>query len=89
MKNKKLIISCIILTVLVVITSLIIVFLNNINKDKKITKDNIDSINESYNNIKEEVINYNNLRKDITGVINNFYYNTIEEKHSDNFKLFK
>lgn len=86
MKKKKLIISGIIV-ILIGIISLILVFINNINNDKKITKENINSINESYNNIKEEVVNYNNLRKDITDIINNFYYDTIEKNYLNNLKV--
>lgn len=85
MKKKSIIIISITLLIAVIIF-LIVMFINNINKDKKIQEENITAINESYNNFAEEVKNYNSIRNEIRTFINNFYYDTIEEKYIDNLK---
>ena len=75
------------LFVVLIIVSLIVMFILNLKEDKKITQDNINTINISYDNIKNEVVNYNNLRNDIANFINDFYYETIEEEYSNNLTL--
>jgi len=87
MKNKKILMAIGILFAMLIIISLITILIIILNKNKETIKENINIINISYNNIKNEVSNYNNIRNDISEFINNFYYNTIEEKYVDNLKL--
>jgi len=87
MKKKKTIIISISIIIIVAIILLIMMFINNLNEDKKIVEKNINIINDSYEKLKEEVANYNDLREDMSLFINNFYYDTIEEKYSDNLVI--
>jgi len=86
MKNKKILIAIGITVAMLIVISLVTVFIINLNNDKKKTEENMVLINDSYNNLKNEVENYNNIRNDISEFINNFYYDTIEEKYVDNLK---
>ena len=81
--NKIIIIILSIITLLIALI-FIVKFINNVNEDKKITKENIEIIKTSYNNFKNEVKNYNTIRNDISEFINNFYYDTIKEKYLEN-----
>lgn len=87
MKKKSIIIVSIVLIIIIVIVTLIMIFINNLNKDKELVEDNMKRITESYDTLKEEVGNYNNLRYDILVFINNFYYDTIEDNYSSNLEI--
>jgi len=87
-KKKSIIIISIIL-VIVLIISLVVIFINNVNKDKKQQEENMNIVSNSYDKIKEEVENYNNLREDISIFINNFYYDRIENDYQTNLNILK
>lgn len=89
MKKKTVMKTSIILIVIVVIGILINNFIKSINEDKRITIENIEIIEESYKELKKEVENYNNSRKEIATFINNFYYDTIENSYQSNLELLK
>lgn len=89
MKKKYIIVISIVLIIITLITTFIIIFINNLNEDKKITEENINIISNSYNNIKKEVENYNDIRNNISVFINNFYYDTIENNYQDNLNKLK
>lgn len=88
MKNKKLLIMMGSLIGLMMIV-LIIILISNFNNDKKEMLENEKIISESYERVKEEVINYNKIRKDVSEFINNFYYSTISKEYSNNLDKFK
>lgn len=84
MRSKKKVItigSIVILLVVIVITVIVIINKNNI----KIRKNNIEN---AYRNLVEEVNKYNNIRDDIKIIIDEFYYNKINDEYEDDMKLF-
>lgn len=84
MKKKIIIITSIILLLLVIG---ILILINNIYKDKTLLAENIDYINNNYDNMKKEINNYNNVRLEVSDIINNFYFDLIEENYESNKKI--
>lgn len=83
MSSKKIIVFGIIIIGTILFIGL---FINRVNNDKEKIEKNIGLIKDSYNSLKEEVGKYNDKRNEISMFINNFYYDTIEEKHSSNIE---
>ena len=88
MKKKYVFISMGIILVLTVIVSGVLL-VNSFNKDKQEMLENGYLINESYDKVKSEVINYNQMRVDIASLIDNFYYSTIVNEYEENLDKFK
>jgi len=87
MKNKKMFVLVGVLVAMLVVVTFITIFIINLNKDKEIMDENQNIINFSYNNLKNEVSNYNELRNDVLQFINNFYFNTIADDYSNNVEI--
>lgn len=77
MKKKKVIIMIIVPIILVF--GIITYFVISFNNDKKETLNRMNRISTSYDEFKEEVSNFNQVRQDLyTNVFNGIYYDTLK-----------
>ena len=72
MKNHKKII--IIVTILIILISSISLIISSIIKDKKETTKNIELIKYNSEQLNENVLEYNEIRKELSAKLNNFMY---------------
>lgn len=81
MKNKKkLIIILIVLVVIVIISYGIISFVSDYKNSKKELEQNINVINNEYDNFKEEIDGFSSIRDDIyENILDQIYYETFEK----------
>lgn len=82
MKKKLIIIISII--VLIVIGLAIYLGIKSIYKDKTDIAKDIETINNNYELVKKEIENYNTTRLQVADIINEFYYETINDKYDSN-----
>lgn len=82
MKKKKTSKVIIIIIVAILLATIIIFTLNLIN-DQKITKKNMQSIKESYQQLSENIVNYNQIRSSLSEKLNNFMYESYQKEHEE------
>jgi len=82
-KNKKrfiLILSIIIISIIILLAT---IFIINITKDKKITEQNMQIIKDNYNELTATVSEYNQIRTDLSNLLNDFVYEEYPTKHEE------
>jgi len=80
MKKKKIIM---IIIPIVIVDSIITYFIINFNNDKKETLDKMDNISTSYEEFKEVVLEFNQVRQDLySNVFNGIYYDTLKVNYN-------
>ena len=88
MKKKYLFIGIgFVLFLTVIVCCLLLI--KSFNKDKQEVLENGNIINDSYDKVKSEVTEYNQMRIDIASLIDNFYYSTIANEYEANLEKFK
>lgn len=86
MKKKKPSKVIIIIIVAILLITIIIFTLNLIN-DQKITKKNMQSIKESYQQLSENIVDYNQIRSSLSEKLNNFMYESYQKEHEEYIDL--
>ncbi len=87
--KKNILIIWGVIVILIVLLALIIIFIKKLNEDKKEMENNEVLINSYYDNLKKEAEEYNQIRKEISLFINDFYYETVKEDYENQIESFK
>lgn len=86
-KNNKKIKLIIIIGIILVIIIILSLFIMNIINDKKETDKNMEIINTNYNELSANVKEYNQIRTDLSGKLNNFIYEKYPEEHNSYIEI--
>ena len=84
MKNKKIILT---IGIILIISIFIVLLVVSINNDKEKTNKNMEIIKENYNNLSNNVNEYNQIRTDLSNKLNDFIYEDYEEEHNSYLEL--
>ena len=84
MSKKKLFIT---ISIILVISIVIVLLVVSINKDKDMINKNMEIIKDSYNNLSDNVDEYNRIRTELSGKLSDFIYESYEEEHDSYIEL--
>ena len=85
--KKKVVIIISVIVFLVLLVGLMIGI--NINNKIKIMNDNMIVIQKEYDKIRDNVLEYNNIRSEYLDLTNDFYYETFMDKYQEYQLLIK
>lgn len=86
-KNKKIGITLIIISFIILLV-VIVSYILNINESKKEMEENKQLIKFNYQELSDEIKNYNQIRSEYINLSKEFYYETYEEKQPSYTNLF-
>lgn len=82
-KNNKKTYLIIGISLVLILLILITIFVINLNNDKKISEENMQIIKDNYNELSINVTEYNQVRTELSELLNNFIYENYKNEHEE------